>query len=660
MAQAIARRLLAAAWMSAGLATAQAAPAQDVPAAEASRATAQRHAQWMRTLPFSDRQDFEDAARGLIHREPSLRIQGNRGNVVWDLDSYKAFITQDSAAPATVHPGLWRMAQLNLLDGVYRVTDGIYQVRGYDLSNITFVRGRTGWIVFDVGTSTETAAAAAALIQKHVEPAPIKAVIYSHSHIDHYAGVRGVVDQAAVDAGQVEIIAPEGFFEHAISEGVIAGNAMKRRATYMYGAFLPRGPRHGVGSGLGMTNPLGTVSLIAPTRLVARTGEQLVVDGVEMVMQLTPGTEAPVEMNTYLPQFKAMWMAENTTHTMHNVLSLRGTQVRDARQWAYYINQTLEWFGDKAEVKFQAHHWPVWGQERVQAYLTRQRDLYKYIHDRSVNLMNKGYTGEEIAERIELPPTLRDDWAARGYYGTLKHNARAVYQYYMGWYDGNPSSLDVLPPVEAARKYVEYIGRDRLMERARHDFDQGEYRWAAMVLKHAVFADPQDKAARELLAATYEQLGYQAESGPWRSIYLQGALELRHGTPEVPVPVGNNADMLAALTPEMMFDLMAVRLDAEKVAGKTLAVAFRFPDLDRTYTLSVGNSVLNYSTRDGLPAQATVEVSFDDFKRIQARALDWKSAIKSKRARISGAPRKLVEFAGLFEEPPLWFNIVTP
>ncbi|UUO10484.1 MBL fold metallo-hydrolase [Alcaligenes faecalis] len=652
MAHAAIRTVMLAAVVSAGLGQAQAAPA--------TQATQERHAQWMKTLPFDDTQDFKNAQRGLIYREPSLQIKGVNGNVVWDLDSYKAFIKPDSAAPSTVHPGLWRMSQLNLLDGVYKVTDNIYQVRGYDLSNITFVRGTSGWIVFDVGTSTETAAAAYALLQKHVQAAPIKAIIYSHSHIDHYAGAKGLVDQAAVDSGQVQIIAPEGFVEHAISEGVIAGNAMKRRATYMYGAFLPRGPGHSVGSGLGMTNPLGSVSLIAPTRSVSKSGEKLVVDGVEMVMQLTPGTEAPVEMNTYLPQFKAMWMAENTTNTMHNILSLRGTQVRDAREWANYINETIDLFGDGTEVKFQAHHWPVWGKEQVHDYLIKQRDLYKYIHDRSVNLMNKGYTGEEIAELIELPASLQKDWATRGYYGTLKHNARAVYQYYMGWYDGNPSSLDVLPPTAAGAKYVEYIGRDRLLQKAQEDFDRGEYRWVAMVVKHLVFADAKDTEARQLLANSYEQLGYQAESGPWRSIYLQGALELRNGAPDLPVPPNNNADMLAALTPEMMFDLMAVRLDDEKVKDKELTVAFHFVDIDTTYTISIGNSVLNYSTRPGLPAQATMSVSLADFKLIQGKMLDWKTAMKTDRAKLQGAGRKFQEFAGLFEEPGLWFNIVTP
>lgn len=629
-------------------------------AGSATLATQERHAEWMKALPFDDTQDFKDAQHGLIHRESSLQIKGVSGNVVWDLDSYKKFITPDSVAPATVHPGLWRMSQLNLLDGLYKVADNIYQVRGYDLSNITFVRGTTGWIVFDVGTSTETAAAAYALLQKYVQPAPIKAIIYSHSHIDHYAGAKGIIDQAAVDAGQVEVIAPEGFVEHAIREAMIAGNVMKRRATYMYGAFLPRGPEHSVGSGLGMTNPLGSVSLVAPTRSISKTGETLMLDGVEMVMQLTPGTEAPVEMNIYLPQFKAMWMAENTTNTMHNILSLRGTQVRDAREWANYINETIDLFGDHIEVKFQAHHWPLWGKERVQDYLVKQRDLYKYIHDRTVNLMNKGYTGEEIAELIELPESLRNDWATRGYYGTLKHNARAVYQYYMGWYDGNPSSLDVLPPVAAGKKYVEYIGRDRLLQKAQEDFDQGEYRWVATVLKHLVFADPKDTQARQLLANSYEQLGYQSESGPWRSIYLQGALELRQGTPDLPVPTNNADDMLAALTPEMMFDLMAVRLDGEKAKDKNLTVAFRFVDIDTTYTISIGHSVLNYSTRPGLPAQASIAISLADFKLIQAKMLDWKTAMQTGRAKLEGADLTFQEFVGLFEEPALWFNIVTP
>lgn len=628
-------------------------------ALEATEHTIRAQNKVLKTLPFSDKQDFEDAQKGLIYREPTLTIQSDQ-RIVWDLSSYKSFIQPEEAAPNTVNPSLWRMSQLNLYDGLYEVTQGIYQVRGYDLSNITFIRGHTGWIVLDVGTSKETAAAAYELIQKHVEALPIRAVIYSHPHVDHYSGIKGVVNEEEVASGKIEIIAPEGFMEHAMNEGVIAGNAMKRRATYMYGAFLARDAKHSVGSGLGMTTPLGTLTLIPPTVHINKTGETREVDGISMVFQLTPGTEAPVEMNIYLPQFKAMWMAENTTNTLHNVLSLRGTPVRDARKWAHYINETLDLYGNDIDLKFQSHHWPLWGNERIIDYLQKQRDLYKFIHDRTVNLMNKGYTGEEIAEQIQLPDSLEKIWAGRGYYGTLKHNSRAVYQYYMGWYDGNPSSLDVLAPVDAATKYLDYIGRDQLIAKAKADYAQGNYRWVAMVVKHAVFANPDDQEAKQLLADAYTQLGYQAESGPWRSIYLQGALELRNGTPDLAVPKNNSTDVLNAMDPDLIFDYLAVRLDAEKVKNKKLSIAFNFTDLNKKYTVSINNSVLNYSTQSQLKPEASISLSKTDFNRIQAQALTWKQAVDEGRVKLEGDPTKLMEFAGLFENVEFWFNIVTP
>jgi alkyl sulfatase BDS1-like metallo-beta-lactamase superfamily hydrolase len=417
------------------------------PATEATKAANQAVIQ---SLHFNDKSDFEDAARGFVAKPDTLTIKDASGRVVWDMESYKAFIDDDKPAPDTVNPSLWRIAQLNMKYGLFKVTDRIYQVRGYDLSNITFVQGAKGWIVFDPLISPETAKAAYDLVTKTLGPRPITAVIYSHSHVDHYGGVRGVVSEADLKAKRVQILAPQDFTEHAISENVIAGNAMSRRAVFMFGALLPRNAQAGVGVGLGQTNSVGSPTLILPTREIKKTGEKVKIDGVEMVFQMTPGTEAPAEMNTYFPQYRAMWMAENATNTMHNILTLRGAQVRDPLRWAAYLDETIDLFGDKTDVKFQSHHWPMWGKEKVVEYLKKQRDLYKYTHDQSVNLLNHGYTGPELSNMIQMPDELGKFWPNRGYYGTLKHNSRAVYQRYMGWYDGNPSSLDALPPEAAA------------------------------------------------------------------------------------------------------------------------------------------------------------------------------------------------------------------
>ena len=405
------------------------------------------------------------------------------------------------------------------------------------------------------------------------------AVVYSHTHIDHYGGVRGIVDEADVKAGKVQILAPEHFTEHAVSENVIAGNAMSRRAIYMYGALLPRNAQGGVNGGLGQTTSTGTVGLIEPTREITKTGEEVTIDGVKMVFQMTPGTEAPAEMNTYFPQFRAMWMAENSTATMHNILTLRGAQVRDALKWAGYLNETIELYGDKIDVKFQSHHWPMWDNEKIVDYWKKLRDLYKYIHDQSVNLMNKGYTGIEISNMIKLPPELDKAWYNRGYYGTVKHNSRAVYQRYMGFYDAQPSTLDQLPPEEAAKKYVEYMGgADGDLRKAKADFDKGEYRWVAEAMKHVVFADPNNKAGKELLADAYEQMGYQAESGPWRSVYLQGAYELRNGVPRPAASTLPARTRSGRCRPKCCSTISAVRLNGDKAAGKKIGLNVDFTD----------------------------------------------------------------------------------
>ncbi|MCY1275224.1 alkyl/aryl-sulfatase [Pseudomonas jinjuensis] len=635
-----------------------AVPAPAKPASEATRAA---NAALLNSLPFDDKRDFEDAERGFIARPDTLTIKDASGRVVWDMQSYAQFIGLDKPAPDTVNPSLWRNAQLNMQYGLFKVTDRIYQVRGYDLSNITFIQGDSGWIVFDPLITVEPVKAAMELVNQHLGRKPIVAVVYSHPHADHFGGVRGLVDEADVKAGKVRIIAPEGFTEHAISENVIAGNAMSRRGVYMFGALLPRNAQGSVNAGLGQTISSGTTTLIEPTEIIRKTGDELTVDGVKMVFQMTPGTEAPAEMNTWFPQFKAMWMAENTTNTMHNILTLRGALVRDPLKWAGGIDETLELYGDDIQVKFQSHHWPMWGHERVVDYLKKQRDLYKYMHDQTVRLMNEGYTGEEISERIQLPPELDRYWPNRGYYGTLRHNSRAIYQRYMGWYDGNPSDLNNLPPEPAAKKYVEYMGgEEAVMKRAKADFDKGEYRWVAEALKHVVFANPSNEPAKQLLADTYEQLGYQAESGPWRSVYLQGAYELRNGVPKGAATRTASPDIIRGMTPEMLFDYLAVRLNGPKAAGRTLTLNMAFTDLDKQYALHLENGVLNYSTKPADKADASLTLTKAALDDVQLGKASFEQQVASGKVKVEGRKEAFGELMGLMDDFDFWFDIVTP
>lgn len=643
--------------LAAPLAQAQDASVAPKPATPATQAA---NAKVLQELPFADTSDFADAERGLIAKPDVLTIKNASGNVVWDLESYKKYIGLNQAAPAEINPSLYRLAQLNMQYGLFKVTDRIYQVRGYDLSNITFIQGDTGWIVIDPLISTETARAALELANKSLGKRPVVAVIYSHPHADHYGGARGLASDAEFASGKIRIIAPEGFTEHAISENVIAGNAMSRRAIYMYGALLPRNERGAVSAGLGQTTSAGNISLVLPTETVSKTGTVLTVDGVDMEFQMTPGTEAPAEMNTWFPQFKAMWMAENVSATMHNILTLRGAQVRDALVWSHYLNESIDHHGPMTEVTFQGHHWPKWGNAKIVDYWKKQRDLYKYTHDQSVNLMNKGYTGEEISELIKLPPELDNFWANRGYYGTLKHNSRAVYQRYMGWYTGNPSDLNNLPPEAAARKYIDYMGGEAtVIAKARADFDKGEYRWVAEVLKHAVFADPSSQPAKSLLADTYEQMGYQAESGAWRGVYLQGAYELRNGVPKVGSIKTASPDVLTAMTPEMLFDYLSVRLDGPKAAGKKIGLNIEFTDLHTQYGLAVENAVLNHGKPLTKP-DATLTLSKATLDALQLKKLTLQEAVANGDLKIDGNRQKLDEFLGLLDTFPFWFNIVTP
>src|SRR5450759_5058869 len=482
--------------------------------------------------------------------------------------------------------------------GLFKVTDRIYQVRGHDLSVISFIDADKGWIVIDPLISTETAKASLDLVLQNVKSKPVTAVIYTHSHIDHFGGVKGVVSEEDVRSGDVRVIAPEGFLEAAVSENVIAGDAMGRRAGYMYGSLLPKGPRGQIDAALGKTTSSGTISLIEPTDYISETGSTMKVDGIDLEFQVTPGTEAPAEMNFFFPGMSALCMAENCSHNLHNLLTLRGAQVRDARAWSHYLCEAIELYADKADMVFTSHHWPVWGRDDLVRYMARQRDMYRYLHDQTVRLMNSGYTGIEIAEMMELPPSLSREWYNRGYYGSVSHNVKAVYQRYMGWFDGNPANLHPLPPVESGRRYVEFMGgAESLLSKAKAAFDAGEYRWVAQVVNHLVFADPDNEEARALQADALEQMGYQSENATWRNFYLTGAMELRDGVAPAVSASESGTDIIKSLSPDMILDYMAIHVDPEKAAGKSIAVGVDFTDTGQQFVLTLENSVLNHVAR---------------------------------------------------------------
>lgn len=546
--------------------------------------------------PFQDERDFSDADRGLIAALDAAVIKNDNGDVVWDNDSYTSFLGDSPAE--TVHPSLWRQSRLAAKQGLFEVIEGIYQVRGLDLSNITFIEGDTGVIVIDPLLSVETARAALELYRAHRGDRPVTGLLYTHSHADHFGGARGVLPESDVESGRVPVIAPEGFMEHAISENIFAGTAMARRAGYMYGAALSRGPRGGVGAGLGQTTSTGVVSVIPPTVDIAKTGQELTVDGVRLVFQMAPGTEAPAEMHFLLPDKRALCMAENATHTLHNLLTLRGALVRDPHAWARYLTEAIELFAGEVDVVFASHHWPTWGADNVMEFLSLQRDLYAYQHDQTVRMLNKGYTGAEIAERFELPPALQDVWHTHGYYGSISHNVKAVYQRYMGWFDGNPARLWQHPPREAAERYVEFMGgADTVVQKARKCADDGDLRWAAQVLDHVVFAQPDHADARQLLADVLERLGFGAENGPWRNFFLSGATELRNGNFGTPTKTVS-PDMLAALPPDMFMDSLAVQVDGPGTWDLDLAIGWDFCDHGLRFRTTLRNGVFSY-VQDG-------------------------------------------------------------
>jgi alkyl sulfatase BDS1-like metallo-beta-lactamase superfamily hydrolase len=609
-------------------------------------------------LPLDDQTDFQQARRGFIAAPKSLQVTTAAGEVAWNLPAY-SFI--EGEAPETVNPSLWRQAQLNGIHGLFEVTEGIYQLRGFDLANLTLIDSDSGWILVDPLTTAATSRAAMAFAREQLGDKKVVAVIFTHSHIDHFGGVNGALQES--DREGLQVIAPEGFMKESVSENLLAGATMQRRATFMYGRNLPVSPRGHVDTGLGKEPAKGgMVGILEPTVTIADTGERLVVDGVEMIFQNAGGSEAPAELTFYLPSKKAFCGAEVMSRNMHNVYTPRGAKVRDALAWSGFIDEALEMFGRQSDIYFASHHWPIWGNEQIVAFMRQQRDTYKFIHDQTLRMANSGATPREIAENLRLPSSLQSVFSSRGYYGTVSHNAKAVYQGYFGWYDGNPANLNPHPPEEAARRYLEYMGgAQAVLARAGQSYEDGDYRWVAEVLNHVVFAEPDNIEARALLAKAYDQLGYQAESGPWRDIYLTGAYELRHGTPETGSTSNDVAGIVRQVPTELFFEAMAVSLNGERADDERYTINIHMTDTDERFVLSIENAVLNYrKDASSDSADATLSLTRQMFLGLLTQQLSLTDAVLSDDLSISGGKLALTGFFSLFDAADPVFNIVTP
>jgi alkyl sulfatase BDS1-like metallo-beta-lactamase superfamily hydrolase len=627
---------------------------------DATAATTKANAAVLKKLPFKNRDDYELAQRGYVTSLPDGTVMRDDGQgFAWNLKDYE-FLNQD-AAPASVNPSLWRQGQINLYNGLFKVVDRVYQVRGLDLANMTILEGDTGLILIDPLSNQETARAALQLYWQQYGQRPVVAVIYTHTHADHWGGVKGVINLEDVKVGKVQVLAPEHFLEKAMSENAYAGTAMSRRADYSYGRMLPCGERGQMDAGLGKAVSKGRISLIPPTDSITHTGETRRIDGVEIVFQMTPESEAPAEMTMFYPQFKVFNAAEIACMTMHNIYTPRGAEVRDANKWSNYLDEAIDLFGSQAEVLIAQHNWPRWGQESVIEFLKCQRDLYKYIHDQTLRLANLGYTMHEIGEMITLPESLNQEWHCHGYYGTMNHNAKAVYQRYLGWYDCNPANLNPLPPEQAGMKYVEFMGGEKeMLRRARQDFEDGQYRWVAQVMSHLVFADPKNREAVLLLADAMEQLGYQAESSIWRNHYLQATYELRNGVGPKP-PSAAAEEMLPAMTLPMIFDYLGIRLNGPKAEGKKIVINWNFTDVQEQYALNLENCALTYRLGKQTPdADLNLTLTRAVLDKVMTGKSTFKEEIASKNITYDGKVLKLVELMGLMDTFVPTFNIVTP
>jgi alkyl sulfatase BDS1-like metallo-beta-lactamase superfamily hydrolase len=627
---------------------------------DASASVIAQQAAMLQALPFSDTADFDDASRGFLGTLEHARITSAQGRVVWCLEPY-GFLSEEEA-PVTVNPSLWRQSRLNMNHGLFEVVPGVYQIRGLDIANMTLIEGDTGVIVVDTLTSIEGARAAIELYFKHRGKRPVAAVIFTHTHTDHWGGARGVLDDATLEGGKVPIIAPNLFMEHAVSENIIAGAAMLRRAQYQFGPLLAKGPRGQVDCGLGKSMAAGAVALLRPTDLIMETGDKRTIDGIEFEFQMAPNSEAPAEMHFFILRYRLLNLAENCTHNFHNLLPFRGADVRDALAWSKYLGEALQMWGGKAEAMCGQHHWPVWGKERIDKMIRQQRDLYKFAHDQTIRLMNHGLTASEIAEVIKLPASLEAAWHGRGYYGHIRHNVKAIYQKYLGWYDANPVNLDSLPPVEAGKKYVEYMGgADAILARALADFAKGEFRFIAQALSHLVFAEPDHQAARALLADTLEQLGYAAESATWRNAYLFGAQELRQGMPKVPSRPPMPRETLAALRTGQLWDVLGVRLNGPKAEGRHIVLNWSFTDTGESFVLTLENCALTYV--EG-PKAASADAGFTlaraTLDEVIAKQTSFPEAVASGKVKFTGNATRLAELMALMDEFPRMFEIVEP
>jgi len=626
-----------------------------VASGEATSATAAVIEASIKGLDLNDTRDMEDAQRGLIAR-PTGQILGSDGSVLIDFDAFR-FV--EGKAPATVNPSLWRHAMLNAQIGLFKVTDGIYQLRGFDIANMTLIEGQTGWIVVDPLTSKETAAAALAFARAQLGDKPVTAIIFTHDHADHFGGVLGITSVAEVAERKIPVVAPVGFMEEATSENVLAGPAMSRRSMYQFGKNLAPGATGMVDTGLGKNVAYGSIGILPPTQIIDQPTQERVIDGVTFVFHNIPGAEAPAELTFSIPERKAYGGAELLAQTMHNLLPIRGAKVRDALLWSDYAQAALDELGDN-EVYFGQHNWPVWGNERIREFITKHRDVYKYMHDQTVRLMNAGYTPDEIAEKIQLPDSLASYFGTRGYYGDVRHNVKAIYQMYLGAYDGNPAHLNPLPPRESARRYVELMGGSaKVLEAARVAYDKGEYRWVAELLDQAVLDKPDDKAAKELLAQTYEQLGYQSESATWRNSYLTAAQELRNGPPEKGVRRSDLIELMKQTPTERFLEAMAASLDGPAADGKNWTFNLQLTDTKESFVLWIENAVLHY--RRGAPASnanATLSVTKDLFVQLLGGTAGFKDALTSKDLKVDGSTVDLVRFLGLLEKAPGNFAIV--
>ena len=612
-----------------------------------------------KSLPFEDKRDFEEAKKGFIAAPSYKQIMAESGNVAWDMGSYE-WLLQDQDFDS-INPSLQRQAILNMAYGLYEVIpDRIYQVRGYDLANITFIKSDTGWIVFDPLTAKETAAAALKFINEQLGERPVVAVVYSHSHADHFGGVRGVVDETDVRSGKVKIIAPVGFMQHAVAENVYAGNAMTRRMFYQYGVLLPRNPYGHVDQSIGKNTAAGNLGLIPPNVVIKDDFEEMTVDGVQMVFQNTPGTEAPAEMNTWFPQMKAFWAAENITGTIHNIYTLRGAMVRDSLKWSKEINEALYRFGGEAEVMFASHSWPRWGNDRIQEVMRTQRDTYAHLNNQVLHLANQGVTINEIHNVYHLPKSLEQNWAAHSYHGSEAHNSRAVINRYLGYWDANPATLIPLSPRDSAPLYVEMMGGpDKIMTMGRKLYDQGKYLYAVEILNKLVFAEPQNQDAKDLLADVYEQIGYQKESPSVRNSFLAGAYELRNGIPQGASPKSSGPDMIRAMSTDLWLDFLGIRLDSDKAKGKQFVINLVMPDNGEQYVVELSNSTLtNIKGQQAKNPDLTITINRSDLETVMMGKASFDDQIKNGKAKLVGDRKPYDELKGMLVQFDMGFEVL--